>query len=240
MFCSDCGKQLPENSTSCTGCGKPIAKMGSGTDPGQRTNFGSMVGEEVKARTHDAWRGIKLFARSPVGGLQESFELYDTTKAVSVAIVFAIFNELLFFIALFLSSKKINSYIPFNTGDFTINQFLKIIIIGIIPVSSLTMSATIARLIFRGKGTFVGDLYFSSAALLPFGVLILFSSILGPANIEIIAVLMIFSLTYLVLMLYAGCSRIAGIPEIGAAPAVPIMLILTAWITKIVMSSIFS
>jgi hypothetical protein len=41
-------------------------------------------------------------------------------------------------------------------------------------------------------------------------------------------------------MLYAGCSRIAGIPEAGAAPAVPIMLMLSGWLTKVVLVSVFS
>jgi hypothetical protein len=37
-------------------------------------------------------------------------------------------------------------------------------------------------------------------------------------------------------MVYAGCSRIAHIPGAGAAPAVPVILILSAWIMKIVVS----
>jgi hypothetical protein len=34
------------------------------------------------------------------------------------------------------------------------------------------------------------------------------------------------------LVLYSGCSQIAGIPEAGAAPAVLIMLLVSVWRTK--------
>ncbi|HXO26757.1 MAG TPA: molecular chaperone DnaJ, partial [Thermoanaerobaculia bacterium] len=91
-----------------------------------------------------------------------------------------------------------------------------------------------ARQIFRGKGRFAGDVYTAGAALLPWAFLVLAAALLGVANIEVIVVIWLFALTYSILMLYAGCSRIGGISEAGAAPAVPIMLLVTAWITKIV------
>jgi hypothetical protein len=56
---------------------------------------------------------------------------------------------------------------------------------------------------------------------------------------EVILVLSLFALTYSILMLYAGCSRIGGISEAGAAPAVPIILLLSAWITKIIVTALW-
>lgn len=243
MFCNNCGQQLPEQAAFCSGCGATLsptaASPGSPSVAHQASNLGQVLGSEVKARSKDAWEGIKLFAKSPVGGLQASFEMFDSARALSVAIVFAILYEAMLFIGLYHGAGKMTSYIPFlpSMEDLSVKRVVQIIAIGLTPVITLAVSATLARLIFRGKGTFVGDLYTASASLLPYGVLVLVASILGPANIEVIAALTVFALTYNILMLYAGCSRISGIPEAGAAPAVPVMLLLTVWLTKVVVST---
>jgi hypothetical protein len=75
--------------------------------------------------------------------------------------------------------------------------------------------------------------------LLPSGVLVLAAALLGAANVEVILVLSLFALTYSILMLYAGCSRIGGISEAGAAPAVPIILLVSAWLTKIIVVALW-
>jgi uncharacterized membrane protein YvbJ len=82
MFCKDCGQQLPDQAVFCGSCGTSqgsAQSVGGGTaaasaaapTPGA---IGKALGEEVKARSKDAWAGIQLFAKSPVGGLQASYE----------------------------------------------------------------------------------------------------------------------------------------------------------------------
>jgi hypothetical protein len=68
---------------------------------------------------------------------------------------------------------------------------------------------------------------------------VLLAALLGAANFEVIAILFLFALTYSILILYAGCSRIGCISEAGAAPAVPIILLLSAWITKIIVVALW-
>jgi len=123
-----------------------------------------------------------------------------------------------------------------SLGDLSLKQTLQFALVGLTPVLTLAVASSLARLIFRGRGTFVGDLYTASASLLPLGFLVLVSALLGPGNFEVILCLAVFAFTYSILMLYAGCSRIAGIPESGAAPAVPVMLLLATWLTKIVLA----
>ena len=100
-------------------------------------------------------------------------------------------------------------------------------------------ASALARAIFHGKGRLAGDVYTAGAVLLPTGLLVLLSSLLGVANVEVIAILFLFALTYSILILYAGCSRIGCISEAGAAPAVPIILLLSAWITKIIVTALW-
>jgi hypothetical protein len=159
---------------------------------------------------------------------------------MSVAIIFGVLYEAMLFLGIYRLADNATALfgVGLPIGELSAKLVIQIIFVGLVPFITLALSGTLARLIFRGKGTFTGDLYVAGASLLPLGLLSLLASFLGPANIEVIGVLALFALTYNILMLYSGCSRISGIPEIGAAPAVPIMLLLTAWLTKIVISAV--
>jgi ABC-type multidrug transport system permease subunit len=114
-----------------------------------------------------------------------------------------------------------------------------VLFLGLVPFASLIGACALARAIFRGKGRIAGDVYTAGAVLLPSGLLVLVAALLGAANVEVILILLLFALTYSILILYAGCSRIGLISEAGAAPAVPIILLLSAWITKIIVAAVW-
>lgn len=246
MFCKSCGKELPDLASFCSGCGAILAQAAPPRKPQQTAvpiaDLGQMVGKEVKARTRDAWQGIKLFACNPVGGLHASYEMFDSTRAFGVAIVFSVIYVALLLAGFLHGSSKVREFIPMGELiriDLGFKETVQFVVATLIPVVTLAISSAISRKIFRGKGTFAGDLYTASASMLPLGVLVLSASYLGPANLEVVIALTVFAFAYILLMLYAGCSRIAGIPEAGAAPAVPLMLLLTAWLTKVVTVAIF-
>jgi len=158
---------------------------------------------------------------------------------MTIGIVFAVIYEALLFLAIYRAADKAAAMFGVSPiGDLSLSLALKLIFIGAVPFITLAVAGMIARSVFRGSGSFAGDVYTAGASLLPLGVCVFVASFLGPANIEVIAALGVFALTYMILMLYAGCSRIAGIPETGAAPAVPIMLLLSIWLTKVVISAI--
>jgi hypothetical protein len=232
MFCKSCGRALAENLQFCDGCGAAV-------NEGQAVAAVPLTEQlkgQVMARSHDAWAGIKLFAKSPVGGLPESFALFDEHRAIQVGIAFAILYEAALLLGGLIfkwkAQSQAGSMLPI--GELTATQMFKLVVLGLVPFASLVGAGALARQIFRGTGRFAGDVYTAGAVLLPSGFLVLVAALLGAGNIEVILVLWLFALTYSILMLYAGCSRIGGISEAGAAPAVPIMLLLSAWITKIV------
>ncbi len=181
-------------------------------------------------------RALALFAKSPVGGLPASFELFDDRRAIQVGIAFAVLYEVALFLGGLIFKSKAQSLLGgmLPVGELTATQMFKLVVLGLVLFVSLIVSSAVARLIFRGSGRFAGDVYTAGAVLLPSGFLALLAAPLGAGNVEIILVLWLFALTYSILMLYAGCSRIGGISEAGAAPAVPIILLASAWITKII------
>lgn len=237
MYCKSCGRALAENLRFCDGCGTDVNGGGAATT----TPLSQQLKSEVRARSLDAWQGVKLFAKSPVGGLAESFALFDDQRAIQVGVVFAIVYEIALLLGAFIFKSKaaalLGGFLPI--GELTAAQLFKVLFLGLVPFASLIGACALARKIFRGTGRFAGDVYTAGAVLLPTGFMVLAASLLGAANLEVILVLLLFALTYSVLMLYAGCSRIAAVSEAGAAPAVPIILLVSAWMTKVIVTAVW-
>lgn len=232
MFCSSCGKALADGLRFCDNCGSAL---------GAPVPLAEQLGAELKTRSRDAWQGIRLFGRSPVGGLPESFALFDDRRAIQVGIAFAVlYDTALFMGGVILRSRAqdlLSGRLPI--GEMSAGQMVKLVVVGLVPFVSLIVAGMLARMIFRGTGRFAGDVYTAGAVLLPSAFLVLAAALLGVANVEVIVVLTLFALTYSILMLYAGCSRIGGISEAGAAPAVPIILLASAWITKVIVVAVW-
>ena len=83
MFCQSCGRGLAENLRFCDGCGADVNNRGGGA----AIPLSQQLTSEVKARSLDAWQGLKLFAKSPVGGLPESFAMFDDQRAIHAGII---------------------------------------------------------------------------------------------------------------------------------------------------------
>ena len=118
--------------------------------------------------------------------------------------------------------------------------FFKMLVCAIVPFASLGGACALARLIFRGKGGLSNDSFIAGASVLPLGCAMVLSSILGAGNIEVIGALTVFALCLTILMLFAGCTRITMMSERMATLAVPLMLMLSAWFTKIIYAAMIN
>src|SRR5579871_2950577 len=77
MFCRNCGQTVLETTPFCGQCGTAVVAPGasvptSGTGAAAAVapaavNLTKSIRDEVQSRTKDAWQGIKLFIKSPVG-----------------------------------------------------------------------------------------------------------------------------------------------------------------------------
>ena len=252
MFCQKCSKEISDDAQWCSACGTPVtvpstsaASSGGGTATAAAPPVASAlslskhIGDEVKARSRDAWAGIKLFAKSPVGGLPQSYAMFEG-RAIQVGAAFAVIYEITFFLGMYMMASRAAGIfgLGIRVSDASVGDVFKLLIIGLVPFASLVGAGVLARKVFHGSGVLAGDVYTAGASLLPFGLAVLATAILGAANFEVIIVLLVFALSYNILMLYSGCSRIAGISEAGAAPAVPVMLIISAWLTKVIVVAI--
>jgi hypothetical protein len=239
MFCTECGGALDPNG-QCPACATQSLAvqphMVTATVPSGGPIFGGgiesqprvapQVTAKVKEASRDATKAFKTFATNPVGGLPIAFAELGPPRALGVGIVFGVFSIFCVFIGVYIALPT------FARPDFA--DSLKFFVFGVVPFLSLLAASAATRKIFGGKGSLHGDCFIAGATLLPFGFLVLVSSILGLANLEIAALLVVFALCYGILMLYTGVTRISFVSESRAAFAVPVMIIVSFWLTKVI------
>ena len=215
MFCANCGQALQRDAAACS-CGAPV--------PSTKPAFDSKaVGDHVKLASKNAFGAFRTFIVSPVGGIGVAYDGLGKTAAQNVGIVFGVVSA----VALAIGAKSM-----FRAS------LMSSMIFGVLLFVGLTGAAFVARIAFKGaKGSIGGDLFLSGAALLPMAALVLASSILGAGNAEVISLLGVAALVYSVLLVYAGATRISGIPDGLAAPAVAAIFVLGAWLTKVLLFS---
>jgi len=223
MFCEECGNEVNPVTRICHSCGKSAPEASASASP---------ISERFKARTQDALNAIKIIATNPVGGLPAAFQSLEKRHAMEVGIAFGVTFELCAVVGLYL-------LLPRWAGTPGLGDILKLLVLGLVPFAVAAGASALARRVFAAPGGSIeSDVFIAGTAVLPFGVVFLLAGIVGAANFEVVAITAVFSLSYTILILYTGCTRISGISEQRAAPAVPIIVLIAAWLSKILLAAL--
>jgi len=194
-------------------------------------NPAGVAAEKIKAASSDAWEALKLFALNPVAGLSVAFDSLGQARAFGVGIAFGA----TFALCVVLAAYRL---LPEWGRPHGFTGFIKILVVAVVPVISLFGANVVARKAFRGKGGFGHDSFISGASLLPLGCVNLLAAILGFGNIEVIALFTLFAICLTILMLFAGLTRICKTSERAATLAVPLVLIVSAWLSKVIYAAL--
>jgi hypothetical protein len=221
MFCEECGKETGANSKVCGNCGVAVPPSVPA----------AQISELVRARFHDALEAVKTIAANPVGGLPIAFQTFQKRQAMEVGIYFGLAFEICAVVGLYL-------VLPRWAGSPGFSDISKIFVLGLVPFAATAGACALARgTLSASSGHLEGDIFIAGSAVLPFGLVVFLAGILGPANFEIVAVACVFSLSYSILILYAGCTRISGISEERAVLAVPAIVLIAGWFSKILFAA---
>ncbi len=227
MFCQKCGAEVPEQAAACASCGASLAP------PSPAAVAAAVAADTVKAASKDALHAFKVFASNPVAGLSVAFESLSPGRALGVGIVFGVVSALFITFGVYLLLSGWDRPSGFSGA-------IKIFVWAFVPFVSLVGASFVARKTFRGEGGLGHDCFIAGASLLPFGLVVFLAGILGLGNIEVIAVFTIFALCLTILMLFSGLTRICRTSERSATVAVPLMLIASAWFSKIIYTAILT
>jgi len=226
MFCSKCGASNDNDAKVCTSCNLAFDAKGF---QGEKTK------EQVKAAMGDAWATFKALGLDPVGGLLNAYEGLGKVRSLGVGVAFGLAFALCFIISVYQIP-----YFKFLPNMSGIGGFIKLFIVGFVPFVALTAACIAGEKIGHGKGGIPSNGFIAGVALLPLGLVFLIASVVGVANIEVIGTIAIVGMCMTVLTLFAGLTRIGGVTEKVASISVPLMLIVSVWISKVILVSIFS
>lgn len=216
MFCQTCGAEVGDGVAPCSGCGTAVVRTAAATSFGQR----------VKTASRDAVSAFKVIAKDPLGGLPQVFNELGDARATGAGIVFAAAFDLCVIVGLYLA-------LPVWSRPEGAGGLVKLFVFGAVPFVSVVGALALTRKLFRGAGSLGGDAFVAGASLLPFGLLALAAGVLGLGNVEVIVLLSILALTTSVLLLFSGCARVAKLTEPRIVLALPVIIIVGSWFTKI-------
>jgi len=120
-----------------------------------------------------------------------------------------------------------------------VSGFFKLLIVGITPFLSLAAALLIGAKVANGKGDLACKSFISGVSLLPLLIVSLISAIIGIGNIEVSLILFTVAICITVMILFNGLTRIEQLSDKAASYIVPLMLLGSAWIAKIFLTSIF-
>lgn len=185
----------------------------------------------MKTALADAIATVKQIAVSPVANLPLAHAQLDSTRVVGVAVTFAVIFAL-------CVTFGTNMVLPDWAFSPSFGNSFKLFMASIVPFVSVGAMHALVRKIFGSSGEYGDDAFVAGAALLPVGIATFLSGFLGIGNFEITLILGVFAACYTILILYSGCVHIAKLPERIAVPAVPAIIVLSTWLSKVIFMAV--
>jgi hypothetical protein len=231
--------------------GKPNAPQRTGTPtaplnpvPGAQNSAPDLT---VPINVYETYLG------SFIGKFSAGFFDVDRKSAMFIGLVCGLVYSICFMLGVYLIRQQIAGLIqgmfgfgfpataatPAPPTTLTFEGGAKLLIIAVTPFVSIALSSALVNKLFSEEDVDIGsNIFIAGVSLIPVGLLFLISGLVGISNSEVIAVLSIFALSYFILMIYNGCTIINRVRDTAAAIAVPVMLLLSGWFTKIVLAKI--
>lgn len=193
------------------------------------------LGNQIGASGKDALGAITTLALNPVGGLAQAFEGLGAKRALGAGLVLCVAFSVVATIGASLGANRMFGMmgLGMDSGPGFTFYLKTLLAFLVLPAAFIAVSLGL-RKILGGKAPLAADVFTTGVALTPLAVATLLASLLGAANFEIATVLFLFAVSYLILILYAGLTRLGGVSERAAAPAVPVLLILAGWVCKVI------
>lgn len=259
MFCGSCGKQIPDGSGFCPMCGAATAggaqpgaaATGASAGPSAAAAQRAKIEAQLKAGSQDAMAAFMVVLKDPVGGLQQSFAMFDTARAQIVGGIFGAVYAVAATIGAVLLFNSIMGMVGMMMGGgmgmgagtpgfgVTFGIIVRMFFIYLVQAAALMVGCLATRMIFKGEGTLASDIYIGGACLLPGAAGVLAGALLGYISFYLLLLPYIFAACYTILMLYSGATKINKLPDIKAALSVPIVLCIAGGVTYIVLRVLF-
>jgi GYF domain 2 len=181
---------------------------------------------------------IAILATDPVGGLPSAFQRLNKKEAVTLGVVFAFLFDLCVLFFARLGPIDLFHDLRWVRTNLSVRDLGTIALLGIVPLASIAGGCLLTRKVFRGVGSIATDMFLAGTSLVPISLWVVLASVLGFANLEVIFGLLTFAVCITVIFLYVGFQRVNRVPETASAIAVPLVLLLSVWIAKVLATTL--
>lgn len=223
MICPACKSEIAESSASCSVCGAKLSHVR--VEPNDAVIDPSQV-------MKDSWRALQLIFRDPIGGIARAYRDLGDRRALLAGVIFAIAMDLC---ELFAILKILPSYVSVSFGDV-----LQILLYGLsLPVflfvSLTVLSKTTVKTVSWQAAAFV-----SGITVLPLAGMSLVVALIGIASDEVLAVFGMFAFTFTIMLLFSGCTKILQFSDRSSFVLVPVVLMISAGLSFLVIKTLVS
>ena len=220
MFCVQCGTAKEGAVAVCATCGHSPAAT-SAPD----------VGKRISEAAQDAGVALLRLAPSPTGLLPSVFSSLGEQRALGAGVALGVIFSLASMIAAWIAILRMGI-------GFQPRMLLSALVVGVVFFASLALAGGAGRKLLRGTGTLGADVFFVGVALQPIALLVIIGSILGGGNFEVIAIAGLLAWAYFMSILYVGVTRLSGVSETFAPACIAVMLLLSLWLSKVVLVAV--
>jgi hypothetical protein len=189
------------------------------------------LGKRVAEAANDAGATLLRLAPNPTGSLQSAFSALGEQRALAVGAALGVLFALVLMIAAWIATMRLGV-------GFQARIVFGTFAVGLVVFASLAAVSAGGRKLLRGSGTLGADVFLAGVAVQPIAVLLLIASLLGGGNFEVLAIASVLGWTYVLSILYVGVTRLIGISEALAPAFIAVMLLLSAWLSKVVLVAV--
>ncbi len=218
--------------------GGPWAACVTVVGPIQITDTSRLQAEAAKvvtATVSDARAALALLAINPVGGLAPAYQKLGPNRAGAVGIFFmAVFGV----VGGFFINRQIGALTSASFGSLNVSMdagvFGKLLLVAAASAAAWFCALFLARLLNQRGGRWEGDAFIAGAVSLVWALELVLATLIGWKNLEVCAFLVLVAICVTVLQIFAGLTRISELSEQRATLAVPVVLVIEAWLTKVI------
>lgn len=224
MFCSHCGASTEGGAVVCAQCG---VNLQAKVRPALNT-------DRAVAVSKDAMSAVKLLLRDPVGSIGAAHDALTTKQTLDVGIAFCV----VFIISSLLAVRTIARFFGGSFFSMGAKEVLQAALVGVVPAACIIGILSGLQMLTAKRQDLPRSVFVGGSALLPLAALSFVAGILSTSNGEVIALVAVFSICYTILLLYAGCRDVLNVASPLAAVSVPVILLATGWLTKVILAAI--
>ncbi len=227
-FCVKCGSALTAGQAFCPSCGAALA---SGS------LLASELGQRIATSSADAFRAVRRLATDPVSGLAGAYDALGESRAQAAGVALCALFAIVSATGILFGERRWFGTLLTNAPEGAVG-FLKLFLALLILPAVMTAITFILRKMLRAAPGWTADVFTCGAALTPMALVTLLSGVVAASSVELIVVLFTFGWIYLLIMLFAGISRLGALTERTAAPVLPVVVLLTGWLSKVIFTAL--